>query len=592
MNELVPNLHLEIIPLLKKAKEFRVAVALMNEYVLDIFEETLPADCEKRYLVGINLPTHPAVLQRLLTLQQTSPNFKARIYKAKENYHPKVYIIRDKTDESYSTFLGSANATRGGWYSNVEMNSLHRGEKGAALIPWFDDLFKKGIDFDESFIERYTKAFNRNKFLERTMRSNVEEILDENRFPPPNVNAITDEQFFRVTDFEAYAPPTHAVHDAPTVAGRNRVKDRLLELDELIYPYFNENGIAELFRHPIDQFRTARTVRPMRGNIRDAIWLHYGKSEQELKLYAGEGASSFTNHIRIQVILRHTETTAFIGTWIYIGKGGGSIKDREFIQSRLDSPGFLTVLKEFLQHLGNSYYLDIGGHDIKISQIQSEKSLKAFLLYDKKKEFKTDFKIGRNYKVDHPDLRQDKIAETTLLEFAKLYRIYQIFRHRMPEIKTPSECTSSELKAFRELVLEGGQLSVSENKLKENIANCLYLAFQYRGSELAGISAIKQHTLQHVKEKPLTTYKINNVPDDHVPLLELGYSVTKSEYRGTGINSVLNDMLLTKIEGRKVYGTTGVHSMKRYLKKRGFEIKGKPHDGKKSQNIEYFEKIA
>src|SRR5690242_12568600 len=117
MNELVPHLHSEIIPVLKKAKEFRVAVALMNEYVLDILEESLPLDCERKYLVGVNLPTHPAVLERLLSLRQTLPNFQAKIYKAKENYHPKVYIIRDKADGSYATFLGSANATRGGWYS-------------------------------------------------------------------------------------------------------------------------------------------------------------------------------------------------------------------------------------------------------------------------------------------------------------------------------------------------------------------------------------------------------------------------------------------------------------------------------------------
>ncbi|MCZ8217584.1 MAG: phospholipase D-like domain-containing protein, partial [Cyclobacteriaceae bacterium] len=272
MHDLVPHLHLEIIPLLKNAKEFRVAVALMNQYVLKIIEETLPVDCEKTYLVGVNLPTHPAVLERLLTLQQTLPNFKARIYKTKENYHPKVYIIRDKDDHTYTSFLGSANATRGGWYSNVEMNSVHRKEKHSALSPWFDDLFARGTDFDESFIERYTKVFNRNKFLERTMRSNLEEILERDDFPPANINQITDEHFFRISDFMAYAPSTHEVHDAPTIAGRDQVKARLLELDKLIYPYFSENGISELYRHPMDRFRTARTVRPMRGNIRDAIW--------------------------------------------------------------------------------------------------------------------------------------------------------------------------------------------------------------------------------------------------------------------------------------------------------------------------------
>ncbi len=183
-----------------------MAVALMNEYVLKILEETLPADCEKRYLVGVNLPTHPAVLERLLTLQQTLPNFKARIYKAKENYHPKVYIIRDKHDDTYTSFLGSANATRGGWYSNVEMNSVHRGERSSALAPWFDDMFARGIDFDESFIELYRKAFKRNKFLEQTMRSNIEEILEKDEFPPASINEITDEHFFRISDFMAYAP--------------------------------------------------------------------------------------------------------------------------------------------------------------------------------------------------------------------------------------------------------------------------------------------------------------------------------------------------------------------------------------------------
>jgi hypothetical protein len=77
-----------------------------------------------------------------------------------------------------------------------------------------------------------------------------------------------------------------------------------------------------------------------------------------------------------------------------------------------------------------------------------------------------------------------------------------------------------------------------------------------------------------------------------VPLLELGYSVTKSEYRGTGINSTINDLLLSKVNGLRIYATTGVSSMKRYLNKRGFEIKGSPHDGTKSPNIEYFERIA
>lgn len=429
MNEIVPSLNVEIIPFLKDAKEFHVAVALINEYVLNILEDTLPKDCQKRYLIGIDLPTKPIILERLLLLEQSSKTLHARIYKSNENFHPKVYIIRSKVDDTYTVFLGSANATRGGWYSNIEMNSVFQGVKAAALLPWFDNLFNKAIVFDELFIDRYTRSFNRNQLLARTMRSNLEEVLDFSHQPPPNINSITADHFFSISDFQAYAPVTHAIHDIPTIANRQNVKNRLLELDDLVYPNFSDRGITDLYRHPTHQFRTARIVKPMRGNIRDAIWLHYGKSKNELERYPGDEGSSFSNHIRIQVILRHAQNTAFIGTWIYVGKAGGSIKDREFIQQRLDTPGFLTTLKEFLLGLGGSYFLDIGGHTIMISQIQSENSLRKFLLYDKEKEYKTDFKIGRNYRVDHPDLRKDKLVETILLEFVKLYRIYQIFRH-------------------------------------------------------------------------------------------------------------------------------------------------------------------
>jgi HKD family nuclease len=152
MSELTPSLHAEIILLLKTAKGFRIAVAMMTDYVVEILEKELPSECEKKYLVGIDLPTHPDVLTKLLDFRTAKPKFQARVYKAKENYHPKVYIIKHK-DDTYTTLLGSANATRGGWFSNVEMNSIHQGEKGSELIQWFDDLFSQGIEFDDIFIK-------------------------------------------------------------------------------------------------------------------------------------------------------------------------------------------------------------------------------------------------------------------------------------------------------------------------------------------------------------------------------------------------------------------------------------------------------
>lgn len=152
-------------------------------------------------------------------------------------------------------------------------------------------------------------------------------------------------------------------------------------------------------------------------------------------------------------------------------------------------------------------------------------------------------------------------------------------------IKKPIDCSNEELELFKNLVLAGGQ--VDPNGLENRIKNCKLLGFYYNDQkELVGVSALKSkspNSVKIVKSKAKISGK-------GMPKLELGYSVTKKEFRGRGINRALNDKLLNEISGEKIYATTDNDTMRKYLIEKGFTKKGKSFKGRYNENLDYFEK--
>lgn len=153
------------------------------------------------------------------------------------------------------------------------------------------------------------------------------------------------------------------------------------------------------------------------------------------------------------------------------------------------------------------------------------------------------------------------------------------------KILRPENCTKEELDSFKKLILLGGQ--VDSNGLENRILTCHLLAFCYsENDELIGISALKNKNTNSVK---LIRDKAN-FSDEEIPTKELGYSVTKAEHRGKGINSSLNNQLLDNLNGNKLFATTDNDTMRKYLISKGFSKKGQSFKGKYNTNLEYFEK--
>lgn len=151
-------------------------------------------------------------------------------------------------------------------------------------------------------------------------------------------------------------------------------------------------------------------------------------------------------------------------------------------------------------------------------------------------------------------------------------------------VKKPVDYTKDELNKFKDIVLLGGQVQIKG--LEDRILNCKALAMCFINDELVGVSAIKKPNESKTK-RTLEKAKLNN---HLIPKFELGYSVTMKEHRGKGINSQLNDKLLSLMEkNESIYATTSVESMKAYLSKRGFVKVGESFEGAINETLEYFE---
>lgn len=413
------TLYNDLHPHLIKADEVWIAVALMTEVALNKIQQTIPPTAHQHYLIGIDLPTSPLVFSRLKGLQ--SNKLEAAVLKETYTYHPKVYIIRKQS--KLIAFVGSANATNGGFSNNYEVSIMvDNANQCQELLTWFGNLYLLGKDITDDFIEKYTSVYHKNRIWASTQRSNLNNLISSlvlNNIKTP----INKNQFFKQSHYDAFDPAFHSAISKNATTERQKVRKKLLDLDDLIFPKFNAYGISNLHRTQSRLHLTSQWFFSARSSpIKEAIWLNYGKSHGELKT---SDEHSFTNNIRIQVILRNNLTERYFGIWLFIGKPNHSFQDRKHLKKELENNDFLELIKTLLIQLGNSYCIKIGKKELEIKDISDKEDLRKFLLKDNFNEYYT---IGRNYDPNSEEISELNIAETVLIEFSKLYKLYELIK--------------------------------------------------------------------------------------------------------------------------------------------------------------------
>lgn len=157
MKTITQNLQSELKSKLKTANEIWVAAALMTKKGLEFIQENLPDNAKQNYVLGVDLPTDPLALD-ILYKQQLLQDVSVKMFYNQEFYHPKVYIIKSK--KTFTAFVGSANCTKSGLFSNIELSFTITNQSDCIdLLDWYKSIDSKSASLTEKFIQDYCLTY-------------------------------------------------------------------------------------------------------------------------------------------------------------------------------------------------------------------------------------------------------------------------------------------------------------------------------------------------------------------------------------------------------------------------------------------------
>ncbi|HEY9153151.1 MAG TPA: phospholipase D-like domain-containing protein, partial [Anaerolineales bacterium] len=178
----VTKLSRDLAPALNQAEEIWIAVAMLTMQGLDFLLDNTRPNCKINLLVGVDLPTDPKALEKLIQLQ-AEKEFRVQLFiENKEFFHPKLYLIKDLY--SYIGFIGSANFTNGGLNENIELTiQVDNDHLCNELKSWFFELFNRAKPLTSSFAKEYRANYSKRKELkskeERIVRVNKKKFNQE-----------------------------------------------------------------------------------------------------------------------------------------------------------------------------------------------------------------------------------------------------------------------------------------------------------------------------------------------------------------------------------------------------------------------------
>lgn len=251
---------------------------------------------------------------------------------------------------------------------------------------------------------------------------------------------INSNQFFQKEHYKAFEIEKIYLNTKGILDERKNVQLRLLELHDILFPEIQRRGWA-LHEHNSKEHLVSGIdiENPFIPNRVQSIWLHYGKSEYDIKQYkkltSEKEKETFIQHIRLQVIIFHhsrlNQDYYGVGTWLVFGKPDGSIWDRDYLRLKLrEDEVFNDSLFHKLKKLDENYFLNVNDEMRQVGEIMDVSDLVSYLLDDDPHKYLI---LGKDFEPNYPGLSNEAIVQTVLSEFSSLYPIYELVKHRIPD---------------------------------------------------------------------------------------------------------------------------------------------------------------
>lgn len=237
MTQIIQQLGPELKKALKEAEEVWIAVALMNEAGLQEIESNIPATARVTYILGIHLPTHPKVLKRLFQQELIMEHISLFLYR-KTVYHPKIYLIKNKG--GFTCFIGSGNATNGGFVSNIEMGVKVETQEGGEVLDSINNYIKGSVKVTADFLKEYSELYEERKKAEKANKRLTEKVI---KIAVNDYEVTSELRKEFIKHLKAYKRKKH--YEA-IVNGRKTALESLRET--LDYPRFGDVRIEDFFK--------------------------------------------------------------------------------------------------------------------------------------------------------------------------------------------------------------------------------------------------------------------------------------------------------------------------------------------------------
>ena len=242
--------------------------------------------------------------------------------------------------------------------------------------------------------------------------------------------------------YAAFDDPKPNLDDAPTIAEREKVRDALLELDDMLWPFINAKG-WDLHRHKYKMHYVSshRFVwldgKPIVQFI-DGMWLHYGKSPKQLdfmKLIGGydyknrdddDYFNAFYLHTRIQFYL----TAHIFGCWLLLATDKNYYDRSEFLRrlqkGQAEQNAFFQLV---LPLYDKGFFYKIADKQLPLVSGLSQDKLIKFVRKDRAEVYSG---IVKEYQPDDPALEVDRIRDEMVKNLELLYPLYDFMAWRPP----------------------------------------------------------------------------------------------------------------------------------------------------------------
>jgi len=398
--------------ILKEAVHCYIASASISEPAFDLLMSNLPRNCSVDIVTGLDFPTHPNVLWKIL--RHYTGRVTLRIY-TRNVFHSNLYIF-DLPFRKRVAFVGSGSLTLGGLKDHEELFYKTDVERNAEdLKAWFRSYFDFGQDLSEKIIREYECLYPSLVARDNATKEDLKLLNDRitGRFSLTGINF--SKQYFKAEDYASLDFSKMAL-DTPLISHeRIMLQNKFLQLHEEIQSYMHT---VHLYEHhdPAQIVSSTDPVKHYEHKVK-TMGLSYGRASKELNHYKAE----LTDLINIRLLLGAQDFR--IG--LQLGRPNGGTEDREYFRTEMANEEYRKKVFDLLKSLGKEYWIEVAGEKKQVDSFEDEEALQKFTSADHPEYY---FSIGRAYVPDDPALAEDTIVATIQKETDKLIHLYRLMK--------------------------------------------------------------------------------------------------------------------------------------------------------------------